>query len=239
MTTEDTVSARSSDSWVIAVCNQKGGVGKTTLSLALAAMTADANGRALVVDVDPQGSTVEMADRIADPGYDYLHELDPGKLTKISQVRNYDMIFVDCPGSLEGGAHEGGNKDSVLDAVLDRAHFAIVPFVYDPLVVRPTARTARRIAASGTPYKILLNNIDPRLGADEARAAWKLLDDGHLYRFRCFVRGYRAYPKSLTEKVTIMQYRGSYRENVRADVSRVHTELLLDLGRVAAGQGVA
>lgn len=239
MTTDASmVSARSTDSWVIAVCNQKGGVGKTTLSLSLAAATAEANGRALIADVDPQGSTVEMAERIKDPGYDYLHELDPAKLTQISRVRNYDMIFVDCPGSLEGGAHETDDKDSVLDAVLSRAHFAVIPFMYDPLVVGPTARTARRVAKAGVPYKILLNNIDPRLGAEEAKAAWKLLDDGRLLRFRCFVRGYRAYPNSLRDRVTIMQYRGSYKENVKADISRVHTELLIDLGRVAAGQEV-
>ncbi len=39
-----------------AVANQKGGVGKTTTTLALAGLLADAGRRVLVVDLDPHGS---------------------------------------------------------------------------------------------------------------------------------------------------------------------------------------
>ncbi len=41
---------------VWAVANQKGGVGKTTSSLALAGLLADAGQRVLIVDLDPHGS---------------------------------------------------------------------------------------------------------------------------------------------------------------------------------------
>jgi chromosome partitioning protein len=223
--------ARIASPWVIALPNQKGGVGKTTLALALAAVTADANGRALVVDVDPQSSSAEMAERIREPGFDFAHELDPARLVRLRELRNYDMVFIDCPGSLEGG--------QILAAVLANADFAVIPFTHDPLSVRPTVRTARFVADHAVPYKILLNNVDPRLRADEARAAWELLDSGQLARFRCFVRAYRAFPLALASQQTVIQYRGRYAANVHEDVNRVHTELLLDLGRLAAGKGVS
>ena len=219
------VQARTREPWVIAVASQKGGVGKTTLALELAAVFADTSGRALVVDIDPQRSAEEIVTASSGVAFDFAAEDDPRVLERLRTVRDYDVIVVDCPGSLEG--------TETLAGVLSAATFALIPMIPERAAVQPTLRTAQLCADHKVPHRVVVNLADPLRGAGPVESAWSLLDEMEIPRMVSFVRRYVAHSQSQLDGVPITSYRGDRSWSAAlSDVRRVQGELLLELGRL-------
>jgi chromosome partitioning protein len=82
---------------IIAMCNQKGGVGKTTSTINIAAALAEYGRKVLLVDFDPQGAlSVGMGISAMDEPtiYDLLmkRDLDPHSVIQHTAVPNLDLI---------------------------------------------------------------------------------------------------------------------------------------------------
>src|SRR5258707_978432 len=79
---------------VYALANQKGGVGKTTTAINLAACLAEAGERALVIDLDPQANATSGLGMRANgtSSYDLLDGLPVLELAKRTQFANLDLV---------------------------------------------------------------------------------------------------------------------------------------------------
>ncbi len=82
---------------VIAICNQKGGVGKTTTAVNLGAYLAAAGKRVLLIDFDPQANASSALghNQMAGEGSVYhgiLDQLTPEQIIKPSVIYNYHYV---------------------------------------------------------------------------------------------------------------------------------------------------
>ncbi len=147
---------------VYAIANQKGGVGKTTTAVNVAACIAEAGYRTLLVDVDPQGNaTTGLGLERTGPG---LYDVLGGSITAAEAVRPSEIgrldLLVSTP-DLAGANMElprlAGSENRLRDALTDvRDAYAYVildcPPSLGPLTVNALVAADRVIVPVQTEY---------------------------------------------------------------------------------------
>jgi len=148
---------------VYAFANQKGGVGKTTTAINLAACLAEAGERSLVVDLDPQANATSGLGMRANgtSSYDLLDGAPLEDLVKPTAFEN--LFLVPSKPELAGAAVELSRRDDgdrYLAQALDHAHgfdFVLLdcPPSLGPLTVNALAAADRVIVPVQAEYYAL------------------------------------------------------------------------------------
>lgn len=95
------------NSKIITIANQKGGCGKTTITIQLAGAFSKDNLKILVVDADPQATATRWISNAPEDGLSLVHVIGLSatgeKVHKEVKkyVKLYDYIFIDCPPAVE------------------------------------------------------------------------------------------------------------------------------------------
>lgn len=151
---------------VFAISNQKGGTGKTTLTMNFAAGLAQ-RGRTLVVDADPQGSAVQWADLAPDerPFPVSVITLAGNLARELNRFRDdYQYVVIDCPPTLDS---------EITPLALTASDTVLIPVLPSPIDLWASMKLAQTIeqAKLSNPSLqayLVINQLEPRSALSRA-----------------------------------------------------------------------
>ncbi len=150
---------------VYAVANQKGGVGKTTTAVNLAACLAEAGERCLLVDLDPQANATSGLGRRANgvSTHDLLDGIPLSELAKPTAFANLDLVPAKpelAAAAVQLSAIDGGERylaDALVAPATDPYAFVFLdcPPAFGSLTVNALAAADRVIVPVQAEYYAL------------------------------------------------------------------------------------
>jgi chromosome partitioning protein len=156
---------------IIAITGFKGGCGKTTVCVNLAACVQEIGHTVLVIDSDPQASALAWKSAATDQNFPPVFGLPKPILHRPEQVprlaQMYDSVFIDCPPA----------DTDIIRSALMTAEIAIVPVTPSPLDIWSATSfvrllsDARTINTNLTAWLLIVRRKPQTVLGEEGRSA--------------------------------------------------------------------
>jgi chromosome partitioning protein len=148
--------ARKQPMRVVALAGTKGGVGKTTIAVALAVRAAEESKRVALLDLDPQESLSAWWDRRGKGNNPKLFEVDATtEAIELLMSEGWEWVFIDTPPS----------KLELIEPGVACADLVLIPTRPSALDIEQVDIVVELCEAHGKPFAFVLNHAPP---------SWKL-----------------------------------------------------------------
>jgi chromosome partitioning protein len=152
--------------WSIAIVAQKGGTGKTTLALALAAEATAAGRVCLVIDLDPQASACRWGDRRTKETPAVI-DAQPARLARALEKAveaGVELVIIDTPARIEQAAAEAAKVADLVvipcrPGILDLETLRTTTELLQGRAKRPPLVVLNAVPASGTRHEQAIQAI--------------------------------------------------------------------------------
>lgn len=214
---------------IIAVANQKGGSGKTTVSMQMAGAIARRGNKVLVVDADPQGTATRWAASAEDehPFPASVIGLSAASAKVHREVKkfidDYDYIVIDCPPAADS---------PVPQSALLIADLVLVPIIPSPLDMWAAVGIRQVIANvsdlnEGLKARLVLNQCQPNTTL--AQETLEVLPEFGIELAKAQLRHRQVYRQSAVFGQTVHDFGGKASAAIK-EVENLITEVFAILG---------
>ena len=214
---------------IIAVANQKGGSGKTTVSMQMAGAIARRGSKVLVVDADPQGTATRWAASAEDehPFPASVIGLSAASAKVHREVKkfidDYDYIVIDCPPAADS---------PVPQSALLIADLVLVPIIPSPLDIWAAVGIRQVIATvsdlnEGLKARLVLNQCQPNTTL--AQETLEVLPEFGIELAKAQLRHRQVYRQSAVFGQTVHDFGGKASSAIK-EVENLITEVFAILG---------
>lgn len=208
---------------IISLTNQKGGVGKTTLTMQIAGALGNLNRKVLVADIDPQGTALTWSASAPEesPFPAHVINLSAAKGKVHNEIRKYvdeyDFIIIDCPPNINSPETQSALliSDLALIPILPSppdiwASVGIVQIVENAKVVNETLQ-ARLVLNQKQANRTLSTESLKILEGFQIPLARTVISQREIYR-QCAATGGTVFDFGKRSDVAIQEIRGLLKE---------------------------